>query len=611
MTNNEMAVLTEGLESGEYAKMVRLMMDDNNDLHEFARIVKSFKSGRMLETTAIIKLIAILRRKYNDMALGLNCYLSEGYGIEKSDVDGQLYYKSPAEDDLVPLLADVRVQQRTSELKEARLRLKKIRKDLKDAQDITSQQSDQIDELNSKLKDEQKKHEQELKLALKTERKKHKDEISRMDKEYSKKVEKQAEEMKGREKKKQQVQNDFDKFRKKSHATEKQLKQRMTKLQSDHDKAFQQLEEEYSILNETQINLQRRHEKLRAELNKCKGIGIALNSSSKSHSKISGSTTDLLSTRMKHKRARTAHSQGEIGRMHAGESCAGGDVSELSKCSAEQALFDENMKQLETYKAMHGDVNVTFDKDPSLFRWCCSLRTSFRSMQKGKKSNGILTEERIDALRQIGFVCTLNGSSSQTSSTTADAPPHIPTHILMKKKKKYQKEDYGEPITAGESHLNETEDSEPRRSNKRRLDEDMEHEDAQSEINIRHQQSLSYVYDFETLDFVPNHDQHGAKQKDVEDERGNENESERESSPTVQNDIEVLDEKERPKALFEEERAKVLEQIPDECKKEFRTLGFGKWSKHYLPVMVLGPYDVPPGPLRDQWMKNFDKVRSE
>jgi hypothetical protein len=62
------------------------------------------------------------------------------------------------------------------------------------------------------------------------------------------------------------------------------------------------------------------------------------------------------------------------------------------------------------------------------------------------------------------------------------------------------------------------------------------------------------------------------------------------------------------KAKFEEERANVLAKIPENVKKEFRQVGFAKWGKDFLPVMFLGPYDVAPGSVRDQWFEMLEKV---
>lgn len=64
----------------------------------------------------------------------------------------------------------------------------------------------------------------------------------------------------------------------------------------------------------------------------------------------------------------------------------------------------------------------------------------------------------------------------------------------------------------------------------------------------------------------------------------------------------------KAKLLFEEEKANILDQIPKDIVNDFRTCGFAKWNKEFLPCMQLGPYDVAPGLIRDQWMDMFENV---
>lgn len=59
---------------------------------------------------------------------------------------------------------------------------------------------------------------------------------------------------------------------------------------------------------------------------------------------------------------------------------------------------------------------------------------------------------------------------------------------------------------------------------------------------------------------------------------------------------------------FEEERDAILEEVPEFNKKMFKQVGFAKWSKSYLPAMSLNPFSVPPGDIREQWMKMYHNV---
>ena len=60
---------------------------------------------------------------------------------------------------------------------------------------------------------------------------------------------------------------------------------------------------------------------------------------------------------------------------------------------------------------------------------------------------------------------------------------------------------------------------------------------------------------------------------------------------------------------FDREKEGVMAQVPADNKKLFLQVGFAKWGKGYLPAMAVSPYDVPPGDIRDQWMKMYQNVR--
>jgi hypothetical protein len=62
------------------------------------------------------------------------------------------------------------------------------------------------------------------------------------------------------------------------------------------------------------------------------------------------------------------------------------------------------------------------------------------------------------------------------------------------------------------------------------------------------------------------------------------------------------------KATFEVEREEVLSGVPDHVKERFGQIFYAKWSSQTLPVLLLNPYSVPPGPMRHEWFAMFDKV---
>ena len=65
------------------------------------------------------------------------------------------------------------------------------------------------------------------------------------------------------------------------------------------------------------------------------------------------------------------------------------------------------------------------------------------------------------------------------------------------------------------------------------------------------------------------------------------------------------------KQRFEEERDEILGNIPDSVKDLFGQVGFTKWGKFNLPVLVRSPYDVSPGDVRDIWFDMYNKVSTE
>ena len=64
---------------------------------------------------------------------------------------------------------------------------------------------------------------------------------------------------------------------------------------------------------------------------------------------------------------------------------------------------------------------------------------------------------------------------------------------------------------------------------------------------------------------------------------------------------------------FEKERDEILEAIPDDYKAMLGQIGFAKWSKNLVPVLILSPFDLPPGvgSVREQWMHMYEKLSSQ
>jgi hypothetical protein len=66
--------------------------------------------------------------------------------------------------------------------------------------------------------------------------------------------------------------------------------------------------------------------------------------------------------------------------------------------------------------------------------------------------------------------------------------------------------------------------------------------------------------------------------------------------------------KRQARKLFLLERADVLLQLPSSYKRSFGRIVF--LINNNNPALIVGPYHVPPGPLRLLWMNEFLQVRS-
>ncbi len=131
--------------ASKFAEKIRVLLDDQDELHTFASIVRSFKMKEMLESDAIVQLANMIRQKFDEVILGLNDHLSNGYEIVKvsktlnasctnkkmfrsvgEDINRcQIFYRTPECEDLIPLLAsDVRMKHIVEQLEEAKMLLK-------------------------------------------------------------------------------------------------------------------------------------------------------------------------------------------------------------------------------------------------------------------------------------------------------------------------------------------------------------------------------------------------------------------------------------------------------------------------------------------------------
>jgi len=91
------------------------------------------------------------------------------------------------------------------------------------------------------------------------------------------------------------------------------------------------------------------------------------------------------------------------------------------------------------------------------------------------------------------------------------------------------------------------------------------------------------------------------------DRLGKHKDVEREKDDTNSNSNNMISENLRTKAMssFSSETNALLKLVDNS---QFREVGFAKWQRNWLPIIQLGPYDISPGPVRNEWMKIFQKT---
>jgi hypothetical protein len=62
------------------------------------------------------------------------------------------------------------------------------------------------------------------------------------------------------------------------------------------------------------------------------------------------------------------------------------------------------------------------------------------------------------------------------------------------------------------------------------------------------------------------------------------------------------------KQVFEQQKEEIMRTVPNAVKQRFGEIVFATFGSYIGPVLVLNPYHVSPGPVRDQWFKMYAKV---
>ena len=62
------------------------------------------------------------------------------------------------------------------------------------------------------------------------------------------------------------------------------------------------------------------------------------------------------------------------------------------------------------------------------------------------------------------------------------------------------------------------------------------------------------------------------------------------------------------KEIFEQQREEIMALVPESVKGRFGEIAYAAFGKYFGPVLILDPYHVSPGQVRDQWFKMFHNV---
>lgn len=81
--------------------------------------------------------------------------------------------------------------------------------------------------------------------------------------------------------------------------------------------------------------------------------------------------------------------------------------------------FDERIAELQNFKSQHGHCRVPskFESNPSMGAWCANLKQSYRLLQEGKKPILKLTQDKLDALNDVGFEWKYSGRLPRRSNS--------------------------------------------------------------------------------------------------------------------------------------------------------------------------------------------------
>jgi hypothetical protein len=83
--------------------------------------------------------------------------------------------------------------------------------------------------------------------------------------------------------------------------------------------------------------------------------------------------------------------------------------------------------------------------------------------------------------------------------------------------------------------------------------------------------------------------------------------SERNVGEEEENESKVVIDQDQ-KRLFDQEKEEIMRTVPKAVKKRFGEIRFATFGSYIGPVLILDPYNISAGPVRDQWLKMYHKV---
>ncbi len=373
----------------DYIRQIGLLVnkDMRTLLYEFACIVDGLKSKRILESTAVFELTEMMKKKLGLFILSLNEFLPEGFKIEKSE-DGLLFYRSPSEDDAVPLLYyDMGMQQKKQVLVQLSEAVVRIR-----------EQSTAIDELQKQINEYRF---EEMKSSSKS----------------------LASNFHGRDKHKRKRNDSFD-----DRIEELKTYKAAHGHIHPHGPAYMSL-----ALWCTNVRYSYR------AMREGRKIGIHLTDDRIEKLKALGFDFSFHHLGLLPKTTVAATSLNTSNCNRPMPLLAHHEYGGQSTVASGNDSFNQNLNALRYFKAANRHLRVTERNYKSLAKWCKDIRRSYHAKERGLKMVVDLTDERIASLKELGFdfksieINSVPSSEQGSTYVTSDNSPENGVKTVLPK----------------------------------------------------------------------------------------------------------------------------------------------------------------------------------